>query len=298
MWIRASGPLGEQTFQLTTAVSSHLLIVGEKTALVDASISAVSERLIEEVKAYLPAGKALDYLLLTHGHFDHVGGTPAIRAAFPNLQVWASRLTQELLADREQVGHIAQRNITCQQAMGQESTSTVEDWANAFHVEHIVRDGDMIALGSQVEVKVITAPGHTEDSVCYFVRPDGAIAGGEALGGFHGRGKISSAFMSGYEDYISNFLKLSNLELEIISFPHSGALTGQLAKNYLTLAQQAAEQLREQIKLGLANGEVVGEVCNRLLPEFVEQGVVAEGPFREMVEESMQRMVQVVAEEL
>ncbi|HQH28089.1 MAG TPA: MBL fold metallo-hydrolase, partial [Oligoflexia bacterium] len=69
MWIKASGALTENVVQISTSVSTHLLILGELAAVVDTGISAVHARLIEELERSMGEGGSLDYILLTHAHF-------------------------------------------------------------------------------------------------------------------------------------------------------------------------------------------------------------------------------------
>ncbi len=297
MWVRASGQLSENVNQFTTAVSSHLLYQGEQVALVDGTITAVSQALSEQVKSALEVGKTVQYLLVTHGHFDHLASIPQLRKTFPQLQVLGSALLAERLRDGGERENVWAKNAECSTAMQFTEELDFKEWSDLLFIDQVLRDGDVLSLGDEIEIKAISSLGHTEEGLSYFLRPDGALAGGEALGGFHGRGKISSCFMSGYSDWMENLDKLATLEINIIGFPHSGALTGELAKTYLMNARQAAQQLHDSIKQGLDNGELVDEICARLLPEMIEQGIVAEGPFREMVNESVQQMVQVVAEE-
>lgn len=301
MWVRASGQLSEHVFQLTSAVSSHLLVLGAHSALIDAGVSAISERLCEEIATFLPNDKTLDYLFITHGHFDHLSGIPQLRRAFPAMRVVASLETVELFEKEAWKDTWWAQNARCSAAMQVADEIEQDEWKKLLTVDQIVRDGDVFALGNSlgndVELKVVSCPGHTDDCHAYVVRPDGALACGEALGGFHGRGKISSCFMSSYYDAQESFEKLATLEVNLIGLPHGGALTGELARTFIMLGRQAAQQFHDSVKQALAGGELVDEICKRLIPDILEQGLVAEGPFREMVEESVKKMVSVIAAE-
>ncbi len=296
MWVRASAPLTENVSQIVTAVSSHSLILGEHIALIDSSIGAVADTLLETLRAFIPAEQKLDTLLLTHGHFDHLGGVPFLRRAYPELEVIASPQTAELVSDRSYLERCFEWNAHAAAAAQVELSLKQEEWLNLFRVDRIVRDGDTVYLRGGVELKVIASPGHTPDSLSFFVRPDGVVVGGEALGGYHGRGKFSVCFSESYTEYLEALDKLSNLEVKAIVFSHCGALTGELAQAYLTNARTEAEKLHGVITQRLESGEVVEEITTGLYPELRDQNVLAEGPFAELVEESIRRMVQVVAE--
>lgn len=95
----------------------------------------------------------LKFILLTHGHFDHVLGVNYFRNKY-NCQV----LLHE--ADKELVEHMPEfaRNFGLPPAQAQK-------------VDGFVKEGDVINFG-QHEIKVIHTPGHTQGCVCYLINDD------------------------------------------------------------------------------------------------------------------------------
>ncbi|MBQ6391927.1 MAG: MBL fold metallo-hydrolase [Eubacterium sp.] len=67
---------------------STLFIGSEKSAIIDTGMEYCSQRLVEEVRKEL-GDRPLDYILLSHSHYDHVCGLPAIRHAWPEVKVCA-----------------------------------------------------------------------------------------------------------------------------------------------------------------------------------------------------------------
>ena len=123
--------------------NNYLLIDEEskEAALIDCS--AVNP----EVKAELKKnGAKLKYILLTHGHFDHVAG---IRPT-----------------DAKIVMHEADLNILNQANMYLPAFGIPE--ITIPKVDIYIKDGDVIKLGEN-EIKVIHTPGHTQGGVCYLV---------------------------------------------------------------------------------------------------------------------------------
>ena len=97
---------------------------------------------IDRIRA-TPTGvgkKAIDQVILTHGHFDHAALLPAIREAF-NPVVYAHSTFVE--ADR-----------------------ILEDWQT-------LRCGDR-------KFEVIRTPGHSSDSICLYCQEDGALFVGDS----------------------------------------------------------------------------------------------------------------------
>lgn len=122
------------------------LIVDEdsnKSALVDCS--EYSDRMIE-----LIGDTKLEYILLTHGHFDHINGVKEVKKKY-GAKVVISAQDQPMLSSSK---------ASLAAFSGTEHNSTEADI--------IVADGDVITLG-QLNIKVLSTPGHTSGSVCYMV---------------------------------------------------------------------------------------------------------------------------------
>lgn len=100
-------------------------------------------------------GWIIEKILLTHGHFDHMGAVNELRREL-GVPVLAHRCSDEYLKD-------AQKNLSalCGPAI------LVED------VDYL-DDGDVIRLEADPKVclQVIYAPGHTTDSVLYYSERD------------------------------------------------------------------------------------------------------------------------------
>lgn len=295
MWIKSSGILSENVAHLTTAASTHLLAIGDVGALVDASVSAMHERLIEQIVNYIGDDGDISFVLLTHAHFDHVGGLPYLRQQWPELEVIAAPQTAELLEQAETKELLYEKNLSCMQALNAEMGMSKEDWISAIRVDRIIGDGDIIDLGDDVEVKLISSPGHTHDSVAYFVMPDFALACGETVGSYGGREKVTSCFTHEYQAYVESLGKLSSLDVKALCFPHSGVITGELVPKFLVDARQAADRFRDAVRERIEQGELVQEIYESILPEWQSQNISPEGPFVEEQGDTLLQMIKASA---
>ena len=99
----------------------------------------------------------LKYILLTHGHFDHIAG---IR---PNndLKVYMHK------ADMDWVNNVN----TYMPMMGMPNITVPK-------IDNFIDDGDVIKLGN-LDIKVIYTPGHTQGGVCYLV--NGVLFSGDTI---------------------------------------------------------------------------------------------------------------------
>ena len=147
-----------KTFVEPPIDNNNYLIVDEKTkdaALIDCS--SIDDRIDAEIEKQ---GANLKYILLTHGHFDHIAGIRPNRFR-NNPQIVMHKADLDWLNNANQyLPMFGMPEITIPK------------------VDIFVEDGDTIQLGS-LEIKVLHTPGHTQGGVCYLV--DGNLFSGDTI---------------------------------------------------------------------------------------------------------------------
>ncbi len=141
--------------------SNIYLVTGERTMLVDTGTGAASEPIIENIAEILN-GRKLDFVVLTHRHFDHIGGLKDIVPAFrPEVLAGA--------ADAEEIRRGGRDPIS---GMMLHPCEDVRE----------LSEGDTIDLGEHV-LRVIETPGHTEGGICLYDTESGALFSGDTVFG-------------------------------------------------------------------------------------------------------------------
>ncbi len=124
-----------------------LVIGGDKVALIDTGTGFQVDKTIEYLDKHLE-GRKLDYVILTHRHYDHVGGLSAI------LQKYGS----EAMAGEADAIPLREGDS--------ESTIGVKFGGHIPPMDvKGLHDGDIIDLGCH-SLRVIETPGHTIGSIC------------------------------------------------------------------------------------------------------------------------------------
>lgn len=100
-------------------------------------------------------------VLLTHGHFDHIYGAVPLANKY-RVFLYASENEKELLSDYE---------MNCSTMIQRPIEIEADVW---------IKDGQKLEFGS-ISIKVISTPGHTKGSVCYYVEKDGVLLSGDTL---------------------------------------------------------------------------------------------------------------------
>ena len=99
--------------------------------------------------------------LLTHGHFDHIMGVQGVKKEY-GIPIYASKDEVEVLAN-------PQINV-----------STMMGAYLSMKADELFSDGDVLELAG-MKLKVISTPGHTIGSVCFYMEEEKVLISGDTL---------------------------------------------------------------------------------------------------------------------
>lgn len=142
-----------QRFVLGLLHNNTYVAVDEKSGkcfIVDPSVPS------EEVAEYIVKnGYDLEAILITHGHFDHIGGAAFFKKKF-GAKIYMSKDDEDFIDNPLKISRRFEK----------------------FTVDVYVKDGDVLDLCNN-KVKVIATPGHSLGGVCYIV--DNVIFCGDTI---------------------------------------------------------------------------------------------------------------------
>lgn len=137
----------------------YIISNNQKAVVVDPAANA------NQIIRYLGTNKlTLEAVLLTHGHFDHIGAVNELVEKYP-VPIYAHKKEKEYFEKPEV-------NL---------STMIYERLIlNPDFEYHFVTDGDVIKC-LETDVKVFHVPGHTSGSLCYYFESESIVFTGDTL---------------------------------------------------------------------------------------------------------------------
>ena len=144
-------------------------------------------------------------ILLTHGHFDHIGGVKALTDAF-RVPVYASEAEEELLAEP-----------------GMNLSAKFQGYSISLVPDVLLADGEEFSLAG-FRIKAIHTPGHTGGGMCYYLPEESILFSGDTLFRHtYGRTDLPTSSFVKLKDSLIH--KLFVLPEEIKAFPGHGNAT-------------------------------------------------------------------------
>jgi glyoxylase-like metal-dependent hydrolase (beta-lactamase superfamily II) len=190
------------TDQMDAAI--YLARFGEKAALIDAGSGRDHEQLIKNIAECLGPNVQLEYLLLTHCHFDHAGGAQAVRDEY-GCRIVAHELDAIYLESGD-------------------NRVTAAAWHGArlepFAVDIKLQGQESPLVIGNGTVTAIHCPGHSPGSVVYTTDIDGQLV----LFGQDVHGPIHSELLSDEKQYLDSLARLLNLQADLLLEGHFGVI--------------------------------------------------------------------------
>lgn len=228
---------------------AFLLDNGHTAVLYDTGFGFTGARIAENIRKQL-GGRKLDYILLTHSHYDHVLATPHILRAYPQAKVIAGEYAARIFAKPSARATMRALDLSAAQKQGMDD---YEDLADALKVDIAVKDGDEIVCGDMT-FSVIALPGHTKCSVGFYMKENGLLLGTETLGVYFGQEAYLPSYLVGYQLSMDSFERAKALDVQQLLIPHYGVVGQREARAFLEGSQRAAQDTAMRIKAILSSG--------------------------------------------
>ncbi len=182
----------------------YLVRFGDKAALIDAGSGRGHAQLTKNIAECLEPNAQLEYLLLTHCHFDHTGGAQAVRNEY-GCRIVAHELDAIYLESGD-------NRVTGAASYG----ARLEPLAIDIRLQG---QESTLAVGTGT-MTAIHCPGHSPGSVVYTTDIDGQLV----LFGQDIHGPIHSELLSDEKQYLDSLAKLLDLKADLLLEGHFGII--------------------------------------------------------------------------
>ena len=186
----------ENLFPGSFGANCYLLCDGSHAAVIDASARATT--ILDACSAL---GARLDYILLTHGHFDHITSVDALRDEI-EVPVCIHAKDADFLTDSHKNAFYP--------LFGKERIYRKAD--------KLLAEGDVLTLGDS-RLRVLCTPGHTQGSVCFLVNNELLFTGDTLFDGGYGRCDLFGGDVAAMKQ---SLLRLQGLDPALRIYPGHG----------------------------------------------------------------------------
>lgn len=263
--------IGKATVYNVTPVrggDAYLFVYDDVTFLYDSGFGFSSKKLYENIVSVL-GDRGLDYVLLTHSHYDHAFGSAYLSVAFPDCKIVGFEYAARVMLKEGARATMTRLDEAARKLNGFEEPY---QYVESLHIDIPVTDGQVLKLGSN-ECVVVSLPGHTRDSVSYYFPDEKLMLGCETVGLFAKEGIVLPAFLVGYELTMSSIEKCSQYDVDFYMVPHQGMLEGDAVKSFIqasrTSHEASAKLIIDDFKAGKEIEEIVEDFSAIYYPEDI-----------------------------
>lgn len=229
--------------------SAFLIDTGKTAILYDSGFAFTGEKVAEKIKDYLKE-RPLDYIFLTHSHYDHALGSVYALKHWPNAKVVAGEYATKIFS--KPTAKAVMRDLDKKYAI-KCGYGEYEDLIDNLKVDIPVCDGDTIKAG-ELEFIALNLPGHTKCSVGYYCPELKLFLSCESVGVYGGENIVMPSYLVGYQMALDSISRAEQLDIENMLIPHYGLISNIDAKNFLKNSKLGAIETANQIVEIIKNG--------------------------------------------
>ena len=180
----------------------------------------------------------IDAILITHGHGDHIGGLDRLQETFDCPVRCHPKLAPRL-----------------QHTLGGDSV-------------HGLRANETVTTGAGVTLRPLFTPGHEDDHVCYFLRPDRVLFSGDNLLG------NSSSSVRNLKQYMNSLGRMARTRPLVVCPGHGNTII----RGQQRIQQQISHRLsrEDQVLAALDSGATtIDEIVTAVYPRNLRRSLRA-----------------------
>lgn len=185
----------------------YLVRSDDRAALVDAGCGTSQVQLFQNIEACGVPLDRIEYLLITHCHFDHTGGAQAVRDR-TGCKIVAHETEARFLEEGDQ-------RVTAAKWYGA--------FLEPFQVDVKLKGERQDLWVGVKKIEALHVPGHSPGSLVYVTESEGL----KILFGQDVHGPLDASLLSDREDYRRSLKLLLTLQADVLCEGHYGVIRGK-----------------------------------------------------------------------
>ena len=243
--------------------SAFLVDDGKTAILYDTGFAFTGYGVADNIARVLGKRK-LDWIFLTHSHYDHALGSVYVLKRWPEAKIAAGSYAAKIFA--KPTARAVMRDLDRKFAL-ENGVSEYEDLIDELHVDVALEDGDVIEAGD-LRFTAVALPGHTRCSMGFYEAERKLLLSCETPGVFDGESVVVPSYLVGYQMALDSISRVESMDIEQILIPHLGLLNREQTAVYLKLARKSAVETAQEIAQMLRSGASHADVVEHLRQKF------------------------------
>ncbi len=252
----------------TPGDSAFLIDDGKTAIMYDSGFAFTGYKIADRIKAIL-GERSLDYIFLTHSHYDHALGSVYALKYWPKAKVVAGEYAAKIFEKPSAKSLMRDLDQKFAKKCG---VLEYEDLIDDLRVDIAAKEGDVICAGD-MKFTVVNLPGHTKCSIGFYMEENKLLLSSETIGVFDGEKTVLPSYLVGYQMALDSISKVEQLDIDNILLPHYGILDKDKTAEYLKSARQSAEYTAEKISSILKSGGTKEEAVKAFKDEYFNENV-------------------------
>lgn len=203
--------------------SNIYVVVGKKPTVIDTGTGFNSHSVIDDIQQILQLHQ-IQQILLTHEHFDHVGGVLDI--------VKASEHNAKVFAHRDTVSKLKEGRSTFAEMLGGVMPK--------LKVDTPLSGGETLLIGDE-NYEVLVTPGHSIGSLCFYSKKSKVLFSGDTIFANGGFGRYDFPG-SNFNSLLNSIQHVSTLDIQRL-YPGHGPIVDHQGKDHVALALRSIRSL-------------------------------------------------------
>lgn len=220
----------DKVYKMGNFFGQVYLVRGKSCALIDSGPSFTPPSVIAGIEELGVTPEEIQYLILTHAHFDHICGVPGLLKAYPNLKIVASPIAAKVLAKEKVVaGFFAEDKAVVDSLLKVGMIKEYDSFQtpSTINVDMIMNEGDVLDLGDGCKLSFTLTPGHSPCSMSCYLSQGEVLFPGDVFGFVIDENTqgIFPQYFANYTEYINSIKKLSAIDASVLALSHTITIT-------------------------------------------------------------------------